>query len=115
LSSGALNAHDGDFIGVGDVASSANEPNAQQIVTGPGHFTGIRGYVNSTASKTVTFTLRINGLDSTLSCTIAASTAKTCSTTGASVAFSDGDLITIRVNTTVTAGHAASAAITVGP
>jgi hypothetical protein len=112
LSSGALNANNGNFIGVGDVGN--NEVNVQQIVTGPGHFTGIRGYVNSTASKTVTFTLSINGVLSTLNCTIAASTAKTCSTTGASVAFNDGDLITVRVDTNV-GGQAASAAITVGP
>jgi hypothetical protein len=112
LSSGSRNANDGNFIGVGDVA--AIETDAQQIVAGAGHFTGIRGYFNSAAAKTVSFTLRINAVDTTLSCTITASVAKTCSTTGASVAFSDGDLITVRVNTTL-GGQPASAALTVGP
>jgi hypothetical protein len=111
LSSGSRNANDGNFIGVGDVA--AIEADAQQILAGAGHFTGIRGYFNSAAAKTVTFTLRINAVDTTLSCSIT-TVAKTCSTTGASIAFSDGDLITIRVNTTI-GGQPASAALTVGP
>ena len=112
LLSSQKNANDGDFIGVGE--TDPMEANVQQIVAVGGHFTALAGYFNSTMSKTVTFTLRINGVDTTLNCAITASTAKTCSTTGASIAFNAGDLVDVRVNTSVP-GKPSSVALIVGP
>jgi hypothetical protein len=56
------------------------------------------------ASNTATITLRKNGADTALTCTIS-DPATSCSDTANSVTFTDGDLLTVRYNKTGGLGH----------
>jgi len=79
-----------------------------------GHFTSMYCSVTANVSNsTTTFTLRLNGADTTLTCTIVNGTRKG-NTTGASVAFSTGDLIDVQVGTT-NPNSPISVAVGVGP
>src|SRR5262249_17980460 len=90
FSSGGTNAGNNQFIGVGAVSNT--EGNVQQIVATSGHFTAFYCYSQTAPSANITFTLRLDGANTSLTCTIN-NGSTSGSTTGASLAFATGDLI----------------------
>src|SRR5439155_4666398 len=94
------NANANDFFGLG-TSPNNSEITVQQILSFSGTFTSMYCSVQANAGATLTFTLRKQTLpaaaaNTTLTCTINAGS-RTGVTTGASVAFSAGDLIAIGV------------------
>jgi hypothetical protein len=92
---------------------SSTEGDVQQIVSISGHFTGLYCFSEGAPSTSLVFTLRANGSEQALTCTVAAGS-HSGATTGASVSFSAGSLIDIAlpVNSLRQPG---SAALLVGP
>jgi len=113
LSSGGINvSQNGGFYGLG--GASATETTVEQIVPTSGHFTSFHCYATAIAQSR-TMTLRLNGADTSLTCTIDANETRG-STAGASVAFNAGDMIDVSVPpVTGINGTVHSAAIGVGP
>jgi hypothetical protein len=91
LGSGGQNQANNNFVGLG---ISATEANVAQVMAVSGRFTALfcRQAINATANRT--FTLRINGANTTLTCTIP-NGSPNGSTTGASIAFNAGDRVAI--------------------
>jgi hypothetical protein len=86
------------FLGMFVSGSSATEASVQQPMAVAGTLNGFYVRINSALAVTnsETYTVRRNGVDTTLTCTITnASAAVTCSDTTHSVSFSAGDLISI--------------------
>jgi hypothetical protein len=98
------------YVGIAD--SEAAEI-VQQVVAETGHFTAMYCYAANAPTVNTTFTLRNNGADTTVTCTIAAG-AHTGSTTSLSVAFNAGDLLDISTPANGNGGKA-SFAVAVGP
>jgi hypothetical protein len=111
FSGGASNLSNGNFVGVADDTSI--EAKVQQVMAVGGTFTGLTCFIVTPPSADLTFTLRKNGADTTLTCTIP-SGLNSASGTG-SVAFSVGDLIDIRCPSSNVPASAGSFALAVGP
>ena len=115
FNSGGQNISANHFVGVSIVDSQ--EAHTQQVVAVSGHLTAMYCSVAAPPGNSVgvTFTLRKNGANTALTCTIT-NAATQGSTTGASVAFSAGDLLDIALpNSIASANKAASFAVLIGP
>jgi hypothetical protein len=111
FSGGVSNLANGSFVGVSD--DTPNEPKVQQVMAVAGTFTGLTCFIITAPTADLTFTLRQNGADTTLTCTIP-SGLHVGSGTG-SVPFSVGDLIDIRCPSSNVPSSAGSFALAVGP
>lgn len=108
LSTGGIDPGNGYFAGAG--TANNQEARVQQIVSVSGHITAFYCFINDNAAWTTT--LRINGSNTTLTCTTSAVTGKG-QTTGANVVLTAGDLLSLSFNGDL--GGAGSWALTVGP
>jgi hypothetical protein len=112
FSTGASNLGNNLFVGVGAV--NATEAKVDQIMSVAGHFTALFCVMGGTSSSSLTFTLRRNGANTTLTCVIPAGSLSG-STTGASVAFSSGDLFDIACPASGVPGQPGNFALAVAP
>jgi hypothetical protein len=97
---GGSHISSGDFIGMFTGNSSSTETDVQNVIPTNGTVGNFFGYVTSApgGSNSWVFTLRINGVNSAVTCTVSG-TARTCFDTTHTIAFSQGDLISIQVTT----------------
>jgi hypothetical protein len=113
FSTGGNNLGNGFFVGVGG-AHGMPEGNVEQIMPIAGHFIALSCFMATTSTSAQTFTLRLNGANTTLTCTIPAGSLSG-STTGASIAFSVGALVDIACPAANVPGTPGSFSLTVGP
>jgi hypothetical protein len=113
FSTGGNNLGSGFFVGVGGV-HGAPEGNVQQIMSVAGHFTALSCFQALTDTVAQTYTLRLNGVNTALTCTIPVGS-MSASTTGASIAFSPGDLVDIACPAAGALSQPGSFALTLGP
>ena len=113
FSTGGSNLSNNAFVGVGGI-HGAPEGTVQQVMSVAGHFTALSCFMATTSTSAQTFTLRVNGANTTLTCTIPVGSLSG-STTGASIAFSPGNLVDIACPTSGTNATPGSFALTVGP
>jgi len=115
FSSGTGNLTLSRFVGVGSVSNL--ETNVQQIVAVSGTATAMQCYIQTAPSVPIMFTLRRNGGNTTLTCTIQAGQVKGVPA-GLPVAFNAGDLFDVATQT-APMGSVPSApgsfAVTTGP
>jgi len=115
FNSGGHNISANQFVGV-SIQNSQEVP-TQQLVAVSGHFTAMYCATGAApgGATSVTFTLRKNGADTSLTCTITG-LGTSGGTTGASVAFNVGDLLDVAVpNNLGGANKTATFAVVIGP
>ena len=94
------NQNSGSFLMPWDVTSSGTEGNVDvPVSSGTASKMILRLPAALGATETATLTLRKNGADTLLTCTIPGS-GTSCSDTTDTVTFADGDLLSIRYNET---------------
>jgi len=88
---------DGNYMGLFAGNQSAVESNVQNIMPTAGTVQSFYVFIQNPTlvGASWTLTLRKNGVDTAINCTIAGATALTCSDTTHSVVFVAGDLITV--------------------
>jgi hypothetical protein len=99
--SGTQNVRDARFIGMFSTNLNAIETLVQNVIPAPGTVKNVYVFVETapTAGRSWTFTLRRNGADTPVTCTILGDgVLRTCSDTINSEAFAAGDLISIRIS-----------------
>jgi len=85
------------YLGLGQYGQGTTEADYQVLMPKAGSITNLTVKTGSaeTGSITTVLTLRVNGVDKTLTCTVAVNTT-TCSDTAHSVAVVAGDLVTLK-------------------
>jgi hypothetical protein len=109
FSTGGANLANSRFVGNAFIADLAHEGEVQQIVAAGATFTAMRCWMNGTSASNLTFTLRVNGANSGLTCTITAGQSKG-SGTGTAVVVA-GDLLDVATPSASTPGQPGSFAI----
>jgi hypothetical protein len=93
------NTADGNFLSPFNPSAGSEENTNIPVSAG----TASKMFVNLgaplTAGQSVSLTLRQNGVDTALTCTVGAGES-TCTNVGSSVEFADGDLFSVRYNET---------------
>jgi hypothetical protein len=89
---GGLNVGNGHFVGIAD--EDATEIKVQQIVAAAGSATTMRCFSEDAPAVNITFTLRKNGADTALTCTILAG--QTSGSGSGSASWVAGDLLDVR-------------------
>jgi hypothetical protein len=100
FSTGSGNLGNSDFVGVGDVSNQ--EPKVQQIVSAEATYTTMRCFIEKAPTVNLTFTLRDNAANTTLSCTVEAGN-NTGSGSGPAT-VQPGDLVAISTPSSNTPG-----------
>jgi hypothetical protein len=97
---GGSHISSGDFIGMFTGNSSSTESDVQNILPVNGTFGNFFAYVTAAPSvgNSWVFTVRKNGVSSTVTCTISG-TSQSCSDTTHTLSFTQGDLISIQATT----------------
>jgi len=106
---GGTNAANNRFVGNSFIADAGHEGEVQQIVASGATFTTMRCHVAVAAAGSTTYTLRVNGGNSTLTCTIAGG--QTNGSGSGSVTVSAGDSVDVATPGAGTPGQPASFAV----
>ncbi len=99
--SGFQNVRDARFIGMFSTNLNSSETVVQNVIPAPGTVKNFYFFVETApaAGRTWTFTVRKNGSNTPVTCTILGNgVLRTCSDTTNSAAFAAGDLISIRIS-----------------
>jgi hypothetical protein len=112
FSSGNASITNGGFVGIGSAQGGGAEVNAQVVVAAAATYTTMRCYSRAAPNTTGVYTLRKNGTNTGLSCTIAADATTGSTTPGSSpVTVAPGDLLDIAMLASGTGQAQASFAI----
>ena len=106
---GGANLANSRFVGDGFIADLNHEGEAQQIIAAGATFTTMRCHVAVAGGSTNVFTFRVNGVNTTLTCTITAGQTNGSGTGSVSVAA--GDLLDVATPAANTTAQPASFAV----
>src|SRR5581483_7758718 len=106
FSTGGANLANNSFVGLG---AAGAENTVEQIVSASATFTSMRCWVQTAPAANITFTLRVNGANAGLSCTINAGSTSGSGSGSASV--SAGDLVDVATPSASTPGKPGTFAV----
>jgi hypothetical protein len=109
FSSGADNLGDNNFVGLAGVSN--NEGAVAQIVALPATYTSMACYINSTTAPALTFTVKVNLVNTTLTCTIPAGQRSGVNTGNGSATVVRGDIFDVATPSSGTPSVAGSFAL----
>jgi len=107
FSSGGSNLSNSQFIGIADV--NPTEAKVQQVVAAGGTATTMRCFIESAPAANITFTLRKNGANTALTCTIPSG--QTSGSGTGTATWVAGDLLDVQAPAANTPGKIGSFAI----